>query len=69
VVNQLVLLELKAIAKLEASQEAQLLNYLRATDFEIGLLLNFGPKAEIKRRILDNDRKPLRVVVKQASQA
>ncbi|MCU1306781.1 MAG: hypothetical protein JWN45_1476 [Acidobacteriaceae bacterium] len=69
VVNQLVLLELKAIAKLEASQEAPLLNYLRATDFEIGLLLNFGPKAEIKRRILDNDRKPLRVVVKQASQA
>jgi GxxExxY protein len=68
VVNQLVLLELKAIARLDVSQEAQLLNYLRATDFEIGLLLNFGPKAEIKRRILDNERKPLRVAVKQASQ-
>jgi GxxExxY protein len=68
VVSQMVLLELKAIARLESSQEAQLLNYLRATDFEIGLLLNFGPKAEIKRRILDNDRKLLRVAAKKASQ-
>ncbi|HUN64821.1 MAG TPA: GxxExxY protein, partial [Bacteroidota bacterium] len=37
--------------------EAQLLNYLRATDIELGFLLNFGPKAEFIRRIFSNERK------------
>jgi uncharacterized SAM-binding protein YcdF (DUF218 family) len=39
--------------------EAQLLNYLKATKYEVGLLLNFGPKPEIKRKAYDNSRKPL----------
>jgi GxxExxY protein len=37
--------------------EAQLLNYLKATDIEVGLLLNFGPKPQIKRKAFDNYRK------------
>ncbi|MBI2976672.1 MAG: hypothetical protein HY872_14375 [Chloroflexi bacterium] len=38
--------------------EAQLLNYLKATPIEAGLLLNFGPNPEIKRKVFDNARKP-----------
>ena len=37
--------------------EAQLLNYLKATPYEVGLLLNFGPKPEVKRKAYDNQRK------------
>jgi hypothetical protein len=35
----------------------KLLNYLKATDKEVGLLLNFGPKPGIKRKVFDNFRK------------
>ena len=52
-----VLLELKAARMLESSHRAQLLNYLRATDVEVGLLLNFGEKPEFKRLIFDNRKK------------
>ena len=58
-VNELVLLELKAVQALESSHETQLLNCLRATAIEVGLLLNFGPKPQLKRLIYTNDRKPL----------
>lgn len=57
IVNNLVMLELKAVKHLLEEHEAQLLNYLKATQIEVGLLLNFGPTAEIKRRVFDNDRK------------
>jgi GxxExxY protein len=60
VVDGLVILELKAAKALDGSHEAQLLNYLRATQIEVGLLLNFGPKPHIKRLIFDNPRKALR---------
>ncbi len=56
-VDGAVLLELKAIRALEPGHEAQVLNYLRATAVEVGLLLNFGPKAQIKRLAFDNARK------------
>ncbi len=56
-VNDVVLLELKAVRKLTPAHEAQLLNYLKATDIEVGLVLNFGPKAEFIRKVLDNVRK------------
>jgi GxxExxY protein len=59
-VNDAVLLELKAVRALDPSHEAQLLNYLRATDIEVGLLLNFGLKAEFKRMAFDNHRKQIR---------
>src|SRR5229473_2275826 len=55
-----VLLELKAARALDVSHQAQLLNYLRATEIEVGLLLNFGLKPEFKRLIFDNPRKAIR---------
>lgn len=57
VVNELVILEIKAAKIIAAEHESQLLNYLKATPYEVGLLLNFGPKPETKRRSFDNTRK------------
>jgi len=57
VVNNAVLLELKAAEKIVEENAAQLLNYLKATDIEVGLVLNFGPTAEFRRKVYDNDRK------------
>jgi GxxExxY protein len=59
-VEKCVLLELKAARALDSTHQAQLLNYLRATDIEVGLLLNFGPKPEFKRIAYDNNRKRIR---------
>lgn len=60
-VNNAVLVELKAARALDPSHEAQLLNYLRGTSIEVGLLFNFGPKAEFKRLAFDNERKQISV--------
>lgn len=54
IVNRIVIIELKSVETLCDAHEAQLLNYLRATDIEVGLLLNFGPKPQVKRRIPRN---------------
>ncbi|HET6979658.1 MAG TPA: GxxExxY protein [Pyrinomonadaceae bacterium] len=59
-VEKCVLLELKAARMLGLAHQAQLLNYLRATEIEVGLLLNFGPKPEFKRVAYDNSRKRIR---------
>ncbi|HKW76289.1 MAG TPA: GxxExxY protein [Terriglobales bacterium] len=57
-VTKQVLLELKAAQSLDRSHEAQILNYLRATDMEIGLLLNFGsPRPQFRRIVFENSRK------------
>jgi len=56
-VDNKVIVEIKATRNLALENEAQLLNYLKATDKEVGLLLNFGPKPEIKRKVFDNLRK------------
>jgi GxxExxY protein len=56
-VEDKVLVEIKAVRSLADEHEAQLLNYLKATDIEVGLLLNFGPKPQIKRKAFDNLRK------------
>ncbi len=56
-VNNCIILELKAINGLDAEHEAQLLNYLKATRIELGLLLNFGPRPQIKRKIFRNENK------------
>jgi len=53
-VENKVILELKAAESLCEEHEAQLLNYLRATDIEVGLLLNFGKKPEHKRKLFEN---------------
>jgi GxxExxY protein len=60
VVEDAVLLELKAARNLESAHEAQLLHYLRATDVEVGLLLNFGLRPQFRRLLFDNDRKKIR---------
>ena len=43
--------------QIDSSCEKQLLNYLRATEIEVGILFNFGPKAEIRRYVFQNDKK------------
>jgi GxxExxY protein len=57
IVGNSVIVELKATAKLSVEHEAQLLNYLKATRHEVGLLLNYGPKPEFKRKVYDNTMK------------
>ncbi|MFO1006296.1 MAG: GxxExxY protein [Planctomycetaceae bacterium] len=57
VVNGSVLLELKSTVGIAKEHEAQVLNYLKATRIEVGLLFNFGPEPQLKRFVLDNHRK------------
>ena len=57
IVDDLVILELKATESLLDEHKTQLINYLKATDIEVGLLLNFGAKPEFKRKAFSNDRK------------
>jgi GxxExxY protein len=56
-----VLVELKACKALERTHEAQLLNYLRSTVIEVGLLLNFGPRPQVRRFAFENERKGISV--------
>ncbi len=57
VVENAVIIELKAVEQFTPGHEAQLLNYLKSTSIEVGLLLNFGPKPQIKRKVFDSDKK------------
>ncbi len=51
-VNQQIIIETKAVAALNEIHQAQLLNYLKATNLHLGLLINFGtPKVQIKRMV------------------
>ena len=56
-VQNTVILELKAAKKINEEHEAQLLNYLKATEVEVGLILNFGPKPQVSRKIFENKYK------------
>jgi len=56
-VDKSVLLEIKAGRALDHAHEAQLLNYLRATEIEVGILCSFGLKPDFKRLAFDNARK------------
>jgi len=56
-VDNKVILEIKAVKEFVSEHEAQLLNYLKATKYEVGFLINFGPKIEFKRFAFDNVRK------------
>jgi GxxExxY protein len=60
-VEHTVLVELKAARTLDKAHEAQLLHYLRATEIEVGLLLNFGEQPHFRRLLFDNERKKIRV--------
>ena len=57
VIEDAVIVEVKAVRTLLPEHGAQLLNYLKATDYEVGLILNFGPKAKVVSKVLDNDLK------------
>ena len=51
-VEDKIILELKSVKELHPAHEAQLTNYLKATGLEVGLLINFGERVEIKRKVL-----------------
>ncbi|HZU33767.1 MAG TPA: GxxExxY protein [Candidatus Angelobacter sp.] len=67
VVNGVVLVELKACKALDPSHEAQLLHYLRSTEIEVGLLLNFGPKPQVRRLAFENERKKISVHLRKSA--
>ena len=54
VINNVVILELKAAQSICLEHEYQLINYLKATDIEVGLLLNFGKSPMFKRKVFSN---------------
>ncbi|GAB4457563.1 MAG: GxxExxY protein [Anaerolineae bacterium] len=56
-VNQQVIVELKATKSISPEHEAQLVNYLKATNIDVGLVLNFGPKPQVRRKIFEASRK------------
>ena len=58
VVNSCIILEIKAAESIHSAHEAQLVNYLKATPIEVGLLFNFGQTPEFRRKLFTNDRKP-----------
>ena len=58
VVEEKIILELKSTKLINPIHEAQLVNYLKATGIEVGLLINFGERVEIKRKVLDSSSKP-----------
>lgn len=60
IVNDCVIIEVKAAEAICDEHEAQLTNYLKATDVEVGLLLNFGKKAEFKRKVFSSEFKNLK---------
>jgi GxxExxY protein len=60
IVESTILIELKAARALEPSFEAQVLNYLRATNLELALVLHFGERPTFKRLLFTNDRKQRR---------
>jgi GxxExxY protein len=61
IVDQKIVIELKAAESICPEHKCQLINYLKATQIEIGLLLNFGKKAEFSRVIFTNDKKDKRI--------
>ena len=57
IVNECIIIELKAAESLAEEHEFQLINYLKATDIEVGLVLNFGKNPQLKRKIFTNNKK------------
>ncbi|MGI8640738.1 MAG: GxxExxY protein [Pyrinomonadaceae bacterium] len=69
IVEDCVIVEMKASVTLVEAHEAQLLNYLKATKIEVGLLLNFGQKPEYRRKFFTNDRKDLLSILLNPSES
>ena len=61
------LIEGKVLKSIDPSHEAQLLHYLRATEIEVGLLFNFGPKAQFRRLAFENERKKISVNLRSSA--
>jgi GxxExxY protein len=59
IVEQSVILELKSVTSITKIHEVQIMNYLKATGLEVGLLINFGHSVEIKRKVMDNPNKSI----------
>ena len=57
IVDNCIIIEVKATEQLREEHECQLINYLKATEMEVGLLFNFGRKPTFKRKLFTNDRK------------
>lgn len=55
IVDDKIVVEVKAVNKLDSIHEVQLVNYLKATGLNVGLLINFGQSVEVKRRIFGFD--------------
>jgi GxxExxY protein len=55
IVEDKIIVEVKAVSDLEPIHEVQLVNYLKATGLQIGLLINFGQSVKVKRRIFGYD--------------
>jgi len=60
IVENCVIIELKAKESISEANITQLINYLKATEIEVGLLLNFGQKPDYKRKVFSNQRKNLK---------
>ena len=63
IVENKVIVELKTAENIAEEHECQLINYLRASDIEVGLILNFGKTARFKRKVFENQFKPPRKFV------
>ena len=61
IIEEKIIVEIKAIKALSKQDENQLLNYLTSTDKEVGLLLNYGVKPEVKRKVYDNELKKYKI--------
>ena len=57
IVNRFVIVEIKAASSITPEHEIQLINYLKATEIEVGILLNFGKKPEFKRKVFSSEYK------------
>jgi GxxExxY protein len=56
-VNSAVIVELKVAQNIDIAHEKQIMNYLKATDLEVGMIFNFGPRAQFRRLVFENQRK------------
>ena len=56
-IEDIIICELKTSEIISEANESQLINYLKATNIEVGLLLNFGKKPEIRRKVYNNEFK------------
>lgn len=56
-IEEKVIVELKSTKTISNEHIAQILNYLKATNIEVGLILNFGPRPQVKRKVYDNHLK------------